>query len=175
MSDDAFHLTPHDVRAQEFQRTMRGFDPVQVESFKDRLADEVERLIRERALLEERLRGMVEQLRAFRDRERAMNDALIAAQQLRDDIQAQAGREAEVLVREAEAEARAIQEKALQEAALVRRGTEGARRQFSAYLAGFRALLHRQLTELEALEDGAQAAREVDGDSPEPSAGAEPA
>lgn len=161
MSDDAFHLTPHDVRAQEFQRTMRGFDPVQVESFKDRLADELERLIRERALLEERLRGMVEQLRAFRDRERAMNDALIAAQQLRDDIQSQAGREAEILVREAGAEAQAIQERALEEAAQVRRSTEGARRQFSAYLAGFRALLHRQLTELESLEDGVQAAQEA--------------
>ncbi len=175
MSDDAFHLTPHDVRAQEFQRTMRGFDPVQVESFKDRVAEELERLIRERTLLEERLRGMVEQLRAFRDRERAMNDALIAAQQLRDDIQSQAGREAEILVREAGAEAQAIQERALREAALVRRGTEGARRQFSTYLAGFRALLHRQLTELEGLEDGANAAEDAGANASEPSEGTEPA
>jgi len=175
MSDDAFHLTPHDVRAQEFQRTMRGFDPVQVESFKDRVAEELERLIRERALLEERLRGMVEQLRAFRDRERAMNDALIAAQQLRDDIQSQAGREAEIVVREAGAEAQAITERALHEAALVRRSTEGARRQFSTYLAGFRALLHRQLTELEGLEDGATAAEEAGATAPEPTGGTEPA
>ena len=175
MSDDAFHLTPHDVRSQEFQRTMRGFDPVQVESFKDRVAEELERLIRERALLEERLRGMVEQLRAFRDRERAMNDALIAAQQLRDDIQAQAGREAEILVREAGAEAQAIHERALQEAALVQRSTEGARRQFSAYLAGFRALLHRQLTELEGLEDGVQAANEANAKTIEPPGDPEPA
>ena len=34
MSDDAFHLTPSDVRAQEFQRVFRGYDPAQVEEFK---------------------------------------------------------------------------------------------------------------------------------------------
>jgi DivIVA domain-containing protein len=31
MTDETFHLTPHDVRAQEFQRSLRGFDPMQVE------------------------------------------------------------------------------------------------------------------------------------------------
>ena len=66
MSDDAFHLTPSDVRAQEFQRTFRGYDPAQVDEFRNRVAEELERLVRERAKLDERLTGFQEQLRAFR-------------------------------------------------------------------------------------------------------------
>ena len=52
MSDHAFHLTPSDVRAQEFQRAFRGYDPLQVDEFKNRVAEELDRLLRELAKLE---------------------------------------------------------------------------------------------------------------------------
>jgi DivIVA domain-containing protein len=161
MTDDTFHLTPHDVRGQEFQRVMRGYDPVQVESFKQRLAEELDRLLRERAALDERLKGMAEQLRTFRDRERAMNHALVAAQQLRADIQSQAGREAEVLLKEAQLEAARLVERAQQEHQDVAQRTEAAVRQLAAYLAGFRALLERHQVELAGLEAFLEAPRTV--------------
>lgn len=152
MVDDTFHLTPHDVRAQEFQRVMRGFDPIQVESFKQRVAEELDRLLRERVALDERLKGMVEQLRTFRDRERAMNDALVAAQQLRADIQSQAGREADVVLKEAQSEAARLIERAHDEYQALTGRTEAAVRQLGTYLAGFRALLERHQAELAGLE-----------------------
>ena len=115
MSDDhAFHLTPLDVRSQEFARALRGYDRAQVDEFKLAISEELERLLRDRAQHEERLRGAQEQLRAFRDRERAMNEALVAAQQLRVDSREQAEREAELVLREARAEAERILERAHQ-------------------------------------------------------------
>ncbi len=141
MSDDhAFHLTPLDVRSQEFARTLRGYDRAQVDEFKLAISEELERLLRDRAQHEERLRGVQEQLRAFRDRERAMNEALVAAQQLRVDSREQAEREAELVLREARAEAERILERAHQEEALVRERADGAARQFTAYVASFRTL-----------------------------------
>ena len=116
MSDDhAFHLTPLDVRSQEFARTLRGYDRAQVDEFKLAISEELERLLRDRSQHEERLRGVQEQLRAYRDRERAMNEALVAAQQLRVDSREQAEREAELVLREARAEAERILERARQE------------------------------------------------------------
>ena len=152
MTDETFHLTPHDVRAQEFQKIMRGFDPMQVESFKQRVAEELDRLLRERAALDERVKNQIEQLRSFRERERAMNDALIAAQQLRSDIQAQADREAEVVMREARAEAGRIVERAQEDEVTIRQKSEAAMRQLATYVASFRALLERHQGELAALE-----------------------
>jgi len=162
MTDDAFHLTSHDVRAQEFQRTLRGYDVTQVDEFKQRMAEEIDRLVRERVQLDERVKGMGEQLRAYRDRERAMNDALVAAQQLRNEAQAQADRERDVRLRETETEAermlleaRTTAERILHQARSeeqrLLQGNEMVRRQFMGYLASFRHMLERQLHEVEAL------------------------
>lgn len=152
MSDPTFHLTPLDVRRQEFRRSLRGYEPLGVEDFRMRVADELERVMRDKSVLEERVAALTEQLRVFRERETAMNEALVAAQQLREETRASAEREAQVIVREAEAEGR----RQLDEAG---RGQDRAQekmieiqRQFAGYLAGFRALLERQLAELRSLE-----------------------
>jgi len=163
MTDETFQLTPHDVRAQEFQKVLRGYDPVQVEDFKTRLAEELDRLLRGRVATEERLKGMVEQLKAYRERERALNDALVAAQQLRADAQSAAEREREVTLREAGHEAEKLLLEARQQAAglvdgarieqeRLRASMDSAVRQYGAYLTSFRSLLERQLAEVEALE-----------------------
>ena len=152
MTDDAFHLTPHDIRGQEFQTGMRGYNKIQVDEFKLRISEEVERLLRERVQWEERLKGMQEQLRAFRERERAMNEALIAAQQLRTDAKVQAEREAEAIIREAKGQAMLVVSAAQQDELGVRERHESAQRQFAAYIANFRALLERQLAEIDGLQ-----------------------
>ncbi len=152
MTEDAFHLTPHDVRGQEFQRAVRGFDRREVEDFKDRMADEIERLMRERAQIEERLNNFQEQLRAFRDRERAMNEALLAAQQLRVDVEEQATRQAETIVREAKAESVRLVEEATRAENLVHDRMAEAQRQFASYVTNLRALLERQMGQVEGLE-----------------------
>jgi DivIVA domain-containing protein len=162
MSNDAFHLTSHDVRAQEFQRVLRGYDPVQVEEFKQRMAEEIDRLVRDRVQLDERVKGMSDQLKSYRDRERAMNDALVQAQQLRTDSQSQSDREREVALREAQIQAdgvllaaRTDAERLLVDARAeqqrLAQGNESVRRQFAGYLASYRQLLERQLQELESL------------------------
>ena len=161
MTDDAFHLTPHDVRAQEFPSAIRGYNRVQVDEFKLRVSEEIERLLRERIQWEERLKNMQEQLRAFRERERAMNEALIAAQQLRTDAQAQADRESEAHIREAKAQAMLIVSQAQQDERGIRERSDAAQRQFASYLANFRALLERQLAEVEGLQSHTQAMNQI--------------
>jgi DivIVA domain-containing protein len=152
MTDDGFHLTPVDIRAQEFHRSLRGYDPASVEEFRQRIAEEVERLLRERAQMEERLQAFREQLKAFREREKALNDALVMAQQLRSDTEQAARREADLVLREARAQADQILQEARGADGAVRRDMEAAQRQFTAYLAAFRTLLERYLSEVDALE-----------------------
>lgn len=152
MSEDTFHLTPLDIRRQEFRRSLRGYEPASVEDFRARVAEELERVIRERAVLEERLAALTEQLRVFREREKAMNEALVAAQQLREETRAAAEREAQVIVREAETEAARVVDTARGDEVAIQARASEAERQFMAYVGGFRALLERQLAELRALD-----------------------
>ena len=172
MNDDAFKLTSHDVRAQEFHRALRGYDIAQVDEFKQRMAEEIDRLVRERVQLDERIKGMSEQLKSYRDRERAMNDALVSAQQLRTEAQTQMDRERDVIMREAQTnaerlllQARTDAERLLQEARQeeqrLLQGNETVRRQFMGYLASFRQMLERQLHEVEALSNESSAASDL--------------
>ena len=152
MSEDTFHLTPLDIRRQEFRRSLRGYEPATVEDFRTRVAEELERVIRDRAVLEERLAALTEQLRVFREREKAMNEALVAAQQLREETRTAAEREAQVIVREAQTEAARIVDAARSDEVSIQARASDAERQFMAYVGGFRALLERQLAELRALD-----------------------
>lgn len=152
MSDDAFHLMPLDVRRQEFRRSLRGYEPLGVEDFRVRVADELERVLREKSVLEERVAALTDQLRVFRERETAMNEALVAAQQLREETRSAAEREAKVIIREAEAKGRQRVDAADRDEAHTRQRMVEVQRQFAGYLAGFRALLERQLAELRTLE-----------------------
>jgi cell division septum initiation protein DivIVA len=136
---------------------LRGYERGQVDHFKLQVAEELERLTRDRMQAEERLRSAQEQLKVFRERERAMNEALVAAQQLREDSRQQAEREAELIRKEAQAEAHRIVAQARQDEVEVRVRADSASRQFTAYVAGFRSLLQRQLAELDVLEGHARA------------------
>jgi DivIVA domain-containing protein len=149
---DTFHLTPLDIRRQEFRRRLRGYEPLGVEDFRARVAEELERVIREKAVLEERVAALTDQLRVFREREKAMNEALVAAQQLREETRTAAEREAQVIVREAEGAARRLVDQATTEEAMIQARAAEAERQFMAYVGGFRAMLERQLAELRALD-----------------------
>lgn len=161
MNDDGFRLTPIDIRGQEFRRSLFGYERASVEDFRERMADELERLFRERVQMEERLENFREQLRAFRDRERALNDAVVMAQQMRDETEKVAKRNSEVTIREARTKADGILSGARVAEQGVRQDIEAAQHQFSGYLSAFRQLLLRQLAEVEALAE-----HEKDGSPP---------
>jgi DivIVA domain-containing protein len=147
MSDDVFHLTPVDVRRFDFGSALRGYDKARVDQFRDQVAEELERLTRANSELEAKAKGFHEQLRAFRERDKALNDALITAQQLRAETREQAEREAQLILREklVEESRRAVRRLEEQVDAL-----ERARK---SYLAQWRAFTERQASELKIAEE----------------------
>ena len=152
MTEDSFNLTPLDIRTQRFRRTVRGYDPAAIEDFRERIAAEVERLLREKAVSEEQVRNFREQLKTFREREKAMSEALVVAEQLRHEAGQRANSQAEVIIQQARAEADTLLNDARLAEKAVQRDIEATRRQLNAYLAAFHALLDRNMAEVEAAE-----------------------
>ena len=152
MTDDAFHLTALDVRRYDFGNALRGYDRARVDQFRDQVAEEIERLTRANQELDQKARSFHEQLKSFRERDKALNDALVSAQQLRGEIREQADREAQLIVREAKAEA---EQSLLQVRDEVRRAQEEMQQLWRirrGYLAQLRNVVERQLSELVAAE-----------------------
>ena len=148
--DNEFRLTPVDVRRYDFGSALRGYDRARVDQFRDQIADEFERLIRQSSDLDAKARGFHEQLKHFRDRDKALNEALVSAQQLREQVKEQAQRECDVMLREAEVEAAKIQEGARSQVAALMREIEALDRTRRAYLAQLRNLAERHMAEVDA-------------------------
>lgn len=95
-------ITPLDVLKMRFPQKMRGFDTAEVESFLKLVADELAARLGEveRAQAENRdLRGRLHDLEA---RQAELQNALLRAQRVSEEIVANAKREAENLLKEAE-------------------------------------------------------------------------
>jgi DivIVA domain-containing protein len=100
-------LTPLEVRKKkgDFRRTMRGYDPELVDDFLDLVADRLEQLVRDNLTLQDRVARQDDQVKDYRDRERALTEALVSAQEMREEVRRQAAREAELATRSAQQEA----------------------------------------------------------------------
>ncbi|MEN8144602.1 MAG: DivIVA domain-containing protein [Gemmatimonadota bacterium] len=174
-------LTPLDVRKkrEDFRRTMRGYDPEQVEAFLDLVAERFESLVEKETRLTEQVRMMSEQLRTFQERERALNDALVTAQELREDARAQAEQMAESRLRDAEREAETMSRGAEFAVAQSQERLDELVLRRTHFLRSFRATLLRFMDEVEFEEarlavitepadDGQEAAQEAAGEAAAP-------
>jgi DivIVA domain-containing protein len=155
MTDESFHLTPLDIRRFDFGSALRGYDRARVDQFREQAANEVERLVKQAQALEAKAQGFHEQLRAFRERDKAINEALISAQQLRAEVREQAEREAQLILREARADAERIIASATNETRKIQTEIEGLVRQRRSYLSQLRTMMERHLSDVEAAEAGA--------------------
>lgn len=152
MTDEAFYLTPLDIRRFDFGTALRGYDKARVDQFRDEVGREVERLVKQCQELDSKARSFHEQLKAFRERDKAINEALVSAQQLRAEVREQADRESQLIVREARAEADKILEVARSEVRRVQADLEQLVRQRRSYLSQLRGMIERQLADVEAAE-----------------------
>ncbi len=148
-------LTPLDIRKKkaDFRRGIRGYETAEVDAFLDLVAERMEELVRETTVLRERAAQLTESLNAFRAREQAMNEALVSAQQLRDEVREQTRREAEITLREAKAEGERLIAEARREAEQEREGLLRAQAQRKRFLRAYRTFLEGQLAEIRLEEE----------------------
>ncbi|MGH7326648.1 MAG: DivIVA domain-containing protein [Candidatus Rokuibacteriota bacterium] len=155
-------LTPLDIRQQQFTvRMFRGLDPQEVDAFLENVAEDYETVLRENTVLREQVIAFEERSRGLADREKALQDTLVTAQKMADEMKDAARREAQLIVREAELQGDKLVEEARAVEARLRNDISGLKRTRGRLVEDFQATLeryHRLLgSELEA--DG--------GDEPE--------
>jgi cell division initiation protein len=104
------NVSPLDLRQQRFRKSFRGFDPVEVASFLVAVADDYEQALRETDRLRQDLMRMEAVLAEHREHEKNLQNTLLTAQKVSDDIKANAERDALRIIREAEGRSRLLLE-----------------------------------------------------------------
>ena len=143
-------LTPIDVRKKkgDFKRAVRGYDTDLVDDFLDLVAERLEELVKQNMALTDRLSRIEDQVNEYRQRDKALTEALVTAQEVREEVRRQAEKEAELVRREAEADAQRIRAEAM---AAHEREEDELRRLRARRLQmiqSFRGFLERELSEL---------------------------
>lgn len=158
-------LTPLDVRNKrgDFRKGMRGYETQEVDSFLEMVAERLEALVRENLQLKERTQSLEAQVRSQTERESAVRDALVTAQELRTEIREQARVEAEKIVEDARTESRRMIAEAEAEVRIRLRNSERKadeivrslgelERGRLRFLRSFRQLLEREMDVVEVEE-----------------------
>lgn len=140
-------LTPLDVRKKrgDFGRGVRGYNPQEVDGFLELVAERLEELVKENITLRERAERLAEQVSAQTGREQAVQQALVTAQQLREEIQMNAQKEAELVVQEARARGREVLAAAERQAVERTEGLHEIERRRLRFLASYRQFLEKEL------------------------------
>lgn len=120
-------LTPLEIQKTRFAQRMRGYDPQEVESFLSLVAEELTHSLAEIERLERENRFYRKRLEEGEQREHQLQQTLLRAQKVSDEITDAAKREAKLMVQEAEMAGDKIVQQALERSATLEKRIEELR------------------------------------------------
>lgn len=144
-------IGPVDIRNHSFvKRTMRGLDEGEVRAYLELVADGLQDAILETEELRGKIDRLEREVEQYRKLEQSLRDSLLSAGRMTDDRLAQAEKEAQILIKDAEVEGEKILLRSREDAIRLQAAIDDLRRQRTTYVERFRALLRSQMKILEA-------------------------
>lgn len=157
-------LTPLEIRQKkgDFPRSVRGYSRDLVDDFLELVADRVEGLVRENMEVSRRVNELEEALDDYRERDAALTEALVAAQEAGEETRKQARKDAELVRREAELEAEGLRGKAVEAREEERQALRRLRARRAQFVRSYQSFLERELAELQVVVNALGLGRESD-------------
>jgi cell division initiation protein len=144
-------FTPLDIRQKRFETSFRGYSARDVQGFLELLAAEFEDVVKENIGLKDELKRTQVELERHLERERALQQTLVTAQRVSEDLRDAAKKEAEIVVAEAELQGEKIVHAAHQKLVQVVDDINELKRQRARFEAELRSLVSGHLKLLEAV------------------------
>ena len=145
-------ITPLEIKKQDFKNKVRGYDPAEVESFLEMVADEYENILKEKNTLAEQVVKLKTQLVDYQQVEKTLQDTLMNAQESVSQSKENSKREAMILIREAELKAERILDEARERLDKMRNELSILRTQKESFARRLRHLLESQVELVKVLE-----------------------
>jgi cell division initiation protein len=145
-------LTPLEVRRQQFKKVLRGYDPVEVDTFLEMLAGEIEHYIKESKELQDKLMEMEVQLRDYKNMEKTLQQTLLQAQEASGKSIENSRKEAQLIVQEAELKAQQILDKARQDFSHIKDEIGSLKARKESIISRLKVLLSSEIELIKALE-----------------------
>lgn len=141
-------LTPMEIHNKEFKKGMRGYKEEEVDEFLDKVVTDFEKLYRENGELKDKLSVINDKVDSYNLMEKTLQNTLVVAQTTAEEVVVNSRKKAEVLLQEAEDQAKRIVEDANKSVIDIHREYENLKKEVQVFKTRFKTLLE---SELEAL------------------------
>ena len=145
-------VTPLDIKKQRFKIKVRGYDPDEVETFLEMVADEYETILNDRNRIGEEYTKSKIQLQDYQQVEKTLQDTLMNAQETVSQSRENSKREANILVREAELKAERVLDEAREKLDRMKNDLLILRAQKESFAKRLKHLLESQIELIKVLE-----------------------
>jgi cell division initiation protein len=145
-------VTPLDIKKQRFKIKVRGYDPDEVETFLEMVANEYETILNDRNRIGEECTKFKTQLQDYQQVEKTLQETLMNAQETVSQSRENSKREAQILVREAELKAERILDEAREKLDRMKNDLLILRAQKESFSKRLKHLLESQIELIKVLE-----------------------
>ena len=105
-------ITPMEIQTKKFDKGVMGYNKEDVDDFMAYILEDYEALYKQALSSEQEIKALKEQIETYKSIEDAMNHSLIVAQQTAENLQKNAQEKADLIVKEAQAQAKEITDNA---------------------------------------------------------------
>lgn len=143
-----------DIDNKRFGRTFRGYDPREVDAFLQEVSEEMGDLSDERQQLQESVARLENLLDEHKQREQTLRDTLMTTQKMIDQLKANARKEAQLIIDEAQARSEDMLNQSHLRLAQIHDDIVELKRQRTQFEVKLKSLLdaHQKMLELESRE-----------------------
>lgn len=100
-------ITPLDIQSKEFKKALiRGYRTKEVDIYLDSINDNYEKLYKENIELKDKIGILTDQIRQYNNLEETLKSTLVMAQSTADDVTSSARKKAELIIEDAEMQAK---------------------------------------------------------------------
>ncbi|MCK5086723.1 MAG: DivIVA domain-containing protein [Melioribacteraceae bacterium] len=132
------------MKAQEFNKSVRGYDKDEVKAFLEALSNEFERLQNENDKVNSKLEIYVDEITEFKKLEKTLQATLVNAQESSSKAVESAKKQNQLIVKEAEIKAQQLIEKAKEEADIIRTSVLNLKEEKNLLIAKLKAIIESQ-------------------------------
>jgi cell division initiation protein len=144
-------ITPAEIQKKAFTKGVRGYKEDEVDSFLDLITLDIDKLIQENNVLNEKIRTLNAEIERYRNSESAIFDTLESAKALMADISASAEKRAEIVLKNAELDADRVQREARESVERITEEAVEMVKRWEQFKTRYKSLLQNELERFENL------------------------
>ena len=145
-------LTPLEIRKQEFRKAMRGFDPIEVQTFLEMVSEQYEELVEENKRQSRQVIELQAKLENYQNSEKSLRETLLNVQEVKKQSEESSRRQADLILKEAELKALEILENARKQTRRIREEVNWLKSQKESFINRLRHIPAAQIELLSVME-----------------------